>query len=83
MEMLVCTVDTGTRAKPGDVICVCPDGWSWSTAEREHPGWVIVQADITQVEADALGFMADNAPRINVHNLPAVLTRADLYARLQ
>lgn len=81
--MLVCTVDTGTRAKPGDVICVCPDGWAWSQAERDHAGWAIVAVELTQVEADALGFMADNAPRLNVANLPVSLTRADLYARLQ
>lgn len=83
MEMLVCTLDTGTRAKPGDVICVCPDGWAWSPAEREHPGWVIVQIDITQAEADALGFTQPNAPRLSVENLPRTMTRADLYARLQ
>lgn len=83
MEMLVCIADNGTRVQPGDVICICPDGWEWSQAELSHPGWMVVSVELTQVEADALGFMADNAPRLNVENLPVSLTRADLYARLQ
>lgn len=38
----------------GDVICWKPEGWQWSTLERAHPDWVIVIADITEIEADAL-----------------------------
>jgi hypothetical protein len=29
--------------KAGDVICVCPDGWPWSAAERSNPEWRIVR----------------------------------------
>lgn len=83
MEMLICAIDTGKRAKLGDVICVCPDGWAWSPAEREHPGWAIVQIDITPIESEALGFSQPKAPRLNVENLPKTMTRAELYARLQ
>ena len=38
----------------GDVIAACPDGWAWSPAERDNPDWIIVTADITDIEAGAL-----------------------------
>lgn len=38
----------------GDVIAACPDGWAWSDAERDNSEWIIVKADITDIEAGAL-----------------------------
>ena len=38
----------------GDVICAMPDGWQWSEAERTNPDWIIVKAEITEIESLAL-----------------------------
>ena len=38
----------------GDVIASCPDGWSWSLAERNNPDWIIIRAAISEVESGAL-----------------------------
>jgi hypothetical protein len=43
-----------SASQRGDVIAACPDGWAWSQAERENPDWIIVTADITDIEAGAL-----------------------------
>ncbi len=64
MELLIRTVDKYTGKDPhfqakttkrGDVISVCPDGWTWSQFERTNPEWVIVKVlDLLQIEADAM-----------------------------
>lgn len=62
MELLIRVVDKHqpnseayeTASQRGDVICACPDGWPWSDAERTNPDWIIISADITEVEAGAL-----------------------------
>lgn len=81
MELLICIADAGTRCQPGDVIDARPDGWAWSAAECQNPAWAIVSCDLTPVEAEALSFMQPGAPRLDVTDLPATLTRAELYAR--
>ena len=42
------------QRQAGHVIAVCPDGWLWSDAEKTSAEWMIIHADITQAEADAL-----------------------------
>lgn len=62
MELLIRIVDkqpavstmSEVASQRGDVICACQDGWGWSYAERSNPDWIIVKADITEIEADAL-----------------------------
>lgn len=62
MELLIRTIDKHvvvntlheTSSQRGDVIAACPDGWVWSAAEEENPDWIIIGADITEVEALAL-----------------------------
>lgn len=81
MELLICIQGNGNAVLPGHVIDAQPDGWQWSPAEREHPGWRIVRADITQVEADSLKVSSGSKSRVRLDDLPNVLTRADLYAR--
>lgn len=49
MELLVKV--TGSR---GDVIAAQKDGWPWSVREKVHPDWIILTANITDVEAEAL-----------------------------
>lgn len=75
----------------GDVISICPDGWGWSDAERNNPDWIIVSADITQAEVDALlepGRAGEPQYRrrvgVEVDGIHSgdVLTRDELTARL-
>lgn len=57
MELLVRIVDKGphdNQSKAGDVIAICPDGWEWSQAERTNPDWIIIHADLTEIESNAL-----------------------------
>ena len=57
MELLIRTVDKSlaeNASQRGDVIAAMPDGWDWSVVERNNPDWVIVTAQITEVEAEAL-----------------------------
>lgn len=57
MELLIRIIDKSTAedaSQRGDVICACPDGWAWSDAERSNPDWIIIKADITEIECDAL-----------------------------
>lgn len=75
----------------GDVIAACPDGWSWSVAERSNPDWIIVLAAITEVEVGALleGYRP-NEPKyrrrlgVNPDGLQTgdTLTREQLLARI-
>jgi hypothetical protein len=75
----------------GDVVAVCPDGWAWSPAERENPDWIIVTANITDIESGALleGFRPGEPRfrrRLGVDptglQSGAVLTREQLMARV-
>ena len=50
----IVSMDYEKSSQRGDVICACPDGWAWSAAERTNPDWIIVSADITEIEAGAL-----------------------------
>lgn len=46
MEALVRIIDRSAAeddSKRGDVICVQPDGWAWSDAERTNPDWLIIK----------------------------------------
>lgn len=43
-----------SASQRGDVIAACPDGWAWSETERNNPDWIIIAADITDIEAGAL-----------------------------
>jgi hypothetical protein len=57
MELLIRTVDKTadeTASKRGDVIVFQPDGFVWSALERSNQEWIIVTAQITEVEAEAL-----------------------------
>lgn len=62
MELLIRVVDKHPSGSPnhesasqrGDVIAACPDGWSWSDSERNNPEWIIIKADIVEVEAGGL-----------------------------
>lgn len=62
MELLIRIVDKVPVGNPdyarasqrGDVIVACPDGWNWTTREKSNPDWIIVSANITQIEATAL-----------------------------
>lgn len=94
MELLIRTVDKASAenaSKRGDVIVFQPDGFGWSAPERSNPEWVIVTAQITEVEADAL----TESPRmgepnykrrvgVNIDGLQAgdVLTRNELMIRV-
>jgi|JI10StandDraft_1071094.scaffolds.fasta_scaffold410005_2 hypothetical protein len=99
MELLIRTVDkqpavsmlSETSSQRGDVICALPDGWEWSAAERSNPDWIIVTAQITEVEADALlEESRANEPhyrrRLGIHleglTTGDVLTREQLLARV-
>ena len=75
----------------GDVISACPDGWEWSYAERTNPDWLIVKAEITEIEVGALLEAARPGEGklrrrigINPDGLVSgdVLNRADLMARV-
>lgn len=57
MELLIRIIDKSAAedaSQRGDVICACPDGWAWSDAERNNPDWIIIKADVTEIECDAL-----------------------------
>ena len=73
------------------MIAAMPDGWAWSDAERTNPDWIIVTAQITEVEAEALLEESRvNEPRyrrrlgIHLDGLTAgdVLTREQIIARV-
>lgn len=99
MELLIRTVDKHPAesaeyeraSQRGDVICAVADGWEWSAAERENPEWIIIRADITQIEIDALmepGRTGEPQYRrrvgVNTEGLLAgdLLTREQLMARV-
>lgn len=78
-------------SQAGDVIAVCDAGWEWSPAERERPDWIIIFAEITDVEAGALIEPARPGEGklrcrlgVNTDGLAAgdMLTRAELMARV-
>ncbi len=87
----IVSMDYEASSQRGDVIAACPYGWEWSQAERENPDWIIVTADITDIEAGALleGFRPGE-PRfrrrlgVDPDGLQsgAVLTREQLMARV-
>ena len=61
-ELLIRTVDTVHAdfytncgaTKRGDVIVVCPDGWSWGTTERMSGEWrLLIVPDMTMAEAES------------------------------
>ncbi len=62
MEMLVRTVDKNQpdpelslmSSKRGDVIAICPDGWTWSIPERTNPEWCIIRSSILPSHASVL-----------------------------
>lgn len=99
MELLIRIVDKHpavsmlreTSSQRGDVICAMPDGWQWSSAERNSSDWILITADITEAEAEALLEEArPNEPKyrrrlgVNTDGLKAgaVLTRAELNGRV-
>lgn len=99
MELLIRLVDKQPvghelwekASQRGDVIAAMPDGWAWSDAERNNPEWLIVTADITDVEAGALlESCRPNEPQykrrlgVNPDGMQAgdVLSRNDLMARI-
>lgn len=94
MELLIRTIDKSASenaSQSGDVIAAMPDGWAWSDAERTNPDWIIVTAQITEVEAEALLEESRvNEPRyrrrlgIHLDGLTAgdVLTREQIIARV-
>lgn len=99
MELLIRLVDKQPSghalweqaSQRGDVISACPDGWAWSETERTNTEWLIVIADITDIEADGLmETHRPNEPRyrrrlgVNPDGLQAgdTLTRAELMARV-
>ena len=94
MELLIRTVDKSAverASQRGDVISACPDGWAWSAAERGNPDWIIVHADITDIEVGALMEPSrDGEPvyrrrvGVNPDGLTSgdVLSREELMARL-
>ncbi len=94
MELLIRTVDKSdeeTASKRGDVIVFQPDGFEWSVLERSNPEWVIITAQITEVEAETLTEGSRNGEPnykrrvgVNVDSLKSgdVLTRTELMARV-
>lgn len=94
MELLIRTVDKSSAenaSKRGDVIAFQPDGFAWSALERGNPEWIIVTAQITEVEAEAL----TEGPRndepnykrrlgVNIDGLQSgdMLTRTEIMARV-
>lgn len=99
MELLIRLVDKQPAghelwekaSQRGDVISVCPDGWAWSEAERTNPEWLIVTAEITEIESD--GLLESGRPNepqyrrrlgLNPDGLQSgdVLTRSEVMARL-
>lgn len=96
MELLIRTVNKNLldprMSMRGDVIAACPDGWGWTDTERAHPEWIIIKADIMDIEADALmeGGRPDEAAGlfrrlgIDIDGLATgdSLTRAELMARV-
>jgi len=46
--------------RAGDVVSVCPDGWSWTTIERTNPEWRIISANILPTAVEALLAKAQN-----------------------
>lgn len=99
MELLIRLVDKQPAghelwekaSQRGDVISACLDGWSWSDAERNNPEWLIVTAEITEIEAGGLlEPYRPNEPQyrrrvgLNPDGLQSgdVLTRSEVMARL-
>lgn len=70
----------------GDVIAAVADGWAWSDAERSNPDWIIISANITEIEADALREPArpgEGALRCRLGVNPGGLTSGDVLTREQ
>lgn len=94
MELLIRTIDKSSSedaSKRGDVIAVMPDGWGWSNAERANRDWIIIHADITEIESGALlESYRPNEPKykrrlgVNIDGLQPgdALTRDQLTARV-
>lgn len=91
MKLVILITENGNGVRRGEVIEAVPDSHAFSPLELAHPNWRIVSADIVEAEADGLLAAPVNVPgeakpwrrmRLDVDNLPDVLTRADLYARV-
>lgn len=86
MQLLICIRDTGRLCKPGQVITGLDDGADIGNAVRQHVAdgeWAVVSCDITPVEVRGLmENVLGEAPRIDVTDLPATLTRAELLERV-
>lgn len=99
MELLIRIIDkqpavsmlSETASQRGDLIAACPDGWAWTAIERDNPDWIIVHADLTEIEIGALMEAGrPNEPKyrrrlgINPDGLQsgAVLSREQLMARV-
>lgn len=62
MELLINCVDKHpvvatlheTGFQRGDVIDIKPNGGAWSAAERSNPDWILIRADIVEIEAETL-----------------------------
>lgn len=99
MELLIRLVDKQPAdhalwekaGQRGDVVAAMPDGWAWSDTERTNPEWLIVTAEITDIEVVAL--LEPYRPTepqykrrlgVNPDGLQAgdVLTRSELMARI-
>lgn len=94
MELLMRTVDKSdeeTASKRGDVIVFQPDGFIWSALERSNTDWIIITAQITEVEAESLTEGPRNGEPnykrrlgVNIDGLQSgdVLTRTEIMARV-
>lgn len=86
MQVLICIRDTGRACKPGQVITGMDDGADIGSAVRQHIAdgeWAVVSCDITPVELRGLlENVVGQVPKLNVDDLPATLTRAELLARV-
>lgn len=94
MELLIRLIDKSeaeNASQRGDVIAAMPEGWEWSAAERNNHDWIIITADITEIEVAAL--MEPGRPNepqyrrrlgINPDGLTSgdVLNRVELMARV-
>lgn len=67
MEALVRIIDRSAAeddSKRGDVICVQPDGWAWSEAERTNPDWLIIKVTgLLNTDRDTMHATGRNFPQ--------------------
>ena len=86
-ELLVRVVDKGTERLAGHVIAAMPSPHQWGRMELANTDWRIVNADILEIEAEALLAPGpDGAFRLLRVNLDGwagdVMSRAELLARV-